>query len=238
MKIALFVPCIVDQFYPHVAVSVVRILRRLGHEVVFPVEQTCCGQPAFNSGYHAEARRVAKRLVKVFSGADSIVSVSGSCTTMVTCFYPKWLMDPALAGDVRHIASHMYEFSDFLVNQLQTVDVGARFPHKVTYHDACHGLRELRIKSEPRQLLAAVRELELVEMDNAEECCGFGGTFAVKFTEISTAMGNDKITGVCATGADYLTAGDSSCLMHLNGLLKRQNIPIQTIHYAEILANQ
>lgn len=209
----------------------VTVLRRLNVEVDFPAAQTCCGQPAFNTGYWDEARELAERYLKVFDGYDAIVCPSGSCTAMVRNAYPE------LLGKATRTTANTFEFGEFLVRKLGVTDVGARFPAKVTYHDACHGLRELRLKSEPRQLLANVKGLELVEMDQAETCCGFGGTFSVKLPAISYAMDEVKADSIKRTGAQYVVSGDSSCLMQIGGYLKRHRVPIQTIALAEILAS-
>jgi len=229
MRVALFIPCFVDQFFPQVGIAMVQVLRRLKIEPEFPADQTCCGQPAFNTGFWDEARPLARRYCEIFAGYDAVVSPSGSCTAMVRHFYPELLgVEPPAT----------YEFTEFLTKQLGVTDVGASFPAKVTYHDACHALRELGLKDEPRQLLRHVRGLELVEMTQAETCCGFGGTFAVKYPFISTAMGDWKVSKIRETGAAYVVSTDSSCLMHLDGYLRRQKIPIKTLHLAEVLAAQ
>ncbi len=230
MRVGLFIPCFVDQFYPEVGKAMVAVLRRLGVEVCFPPEQTCCGQPAFNTGYWDEARTLAKRYCDIFDGYDAVVSPSGSCTAMVRNFYPE------LLGKIRHASANTFEFSEFLVKKLAVTDVGAKFAAKVTYHDSCHTLRELRLKEEPRKLLRAVQGLELVEMTEAETCCGFGGTFSVKFPTISTAMDDVKCQSIVATGAQYVVSVDSSCLMQIGGLLRRRDLPVQTKHLAEVLA--
>ncbi len=236
MKVALFIPCLVDQFFPRVGLNLVKILRKLGLQVEYPMEQTCCGQPAFNTGYHEEAIELAQRFIQVFSGgADYIVSPSGSCTSMVKIFYPEILTEPSLQGPLKEVTSRIYEFSDFLVNVLRVNDVGARFPHKVTYHDACHLLRELKVKEPPRVLIRHVRDVELVELENSETCCGFGGTFSVKFPEISTAMAEDKVTSIVQSGAKYIVANDSSCLMQIAGTLSRKGIPVKPLHLVELL---
>jgi L-lactate dehydrogenase complex protein LldE len=230
MRVALFIPCFVDQLYPEVGKAMVTVLRRVGVEPFFPTGQTCCGQPAFNTGYWDEARRLAKRYCDVFADAEAIVSPSGSCTAMVRNYYPM------LLGEAPHAAANTFEFAEFLVKKLGVTDVGAKFAANVTYHDACHALRELRLKDEPRQLLAKVRDLKLVEMDEAETCCGFGGTFAVKFPMISAAMDKVKVESIRKSGAQYVVSTDSSCLMQIDGYLKRHQIPVQTLHLAEVLA--
>jgi L-lactate dehydrogenase complex protein LldE len=235
MKISLFIPCLVDQFFPTVGVNLVKILKKVGATVDYPMDQTCCGQPAFNSGYHEEAVELAQRFLQVFRGAEYIVSPSGSCTTMVKIFYPEILHDRGLHEALNEVTSRIYEFSDFLVNVLGVKDLGARFPHKVTYHDACHLLRELKVKEAPRELIRHVRDIEFVEMENSETCCGFGGTFSVKFPVISTAMAEDKANAIAECGAEYVVANDSSCLMQIAGYLSRNHIPAKPLHLAELL---
>jgi L-lactate dehydrogenase complex protein LldE len=226
MRVALFIPCFVDQFYPQVGLAMVTVLRRLGIRPVFPAAQTCCGQPAFNTGYWDHARQLARRYCEIFTGYDAIVSPSGSCVAMVRNFYPDLGLAPPAT----------FEFTEFLVKQLGVADVGARFAGKATYHDGCHALRELRLKDEPRQLLRAVRGLELIEMDQAETCCGFGGAFSVKFPAISAAMDDVKCASIQKTGAQYVVSTDSSCLMQIDGWLRRRDIPVKTLHIAEVLA--
>jgi L-lactate dehydrogenase complex protein LldE len=230
VRVALFIPCFIDQFYPDVGKAMVAVLRRVGVDPVFPAEQTCCGQPAFNTGYWDEARRLAQRYCDIFADADAIVSPSGSCTAMVRNYYPE------LLGQTPHAAAHTYELAEFLVRHLKVTDVGAKFPATVTYHDGCHARRELGLKDEPRQLLAKVRDLQLIELDEPETCCGFGGTFSVKFPPISSAMGDLKAASVRRTGAQYVVSSDSSCLMQIGGCLTRQQLPVQTLHLAEVLA--
>ncbi len=236
MRIALFIPCFVDQLTPDVGLDMVRVLRRLRYDVDFPREQTCCGQPAFNSGYWNEAKPLAERFVSVFSSAEIIVCPSGSCTTMVRNFYPQLLADSPMRANAIEVGRKVFEFSEFLVRVAKVADVGASFPHRVTYHDACHALRELGIKQGPRDLLKQVRGLELVEMPYSEDCCGFGGTFATKFPMISGAMGDTKAGNAESSGAEYITSTDPSCLLHLEGILRKQNSKVRTIHLASILA--
>ena len=236
MKVSLFIPCFIDQFYPHVGVSMVQVLERLGCEVDYPEGQTCCGQPAFNSGYWDEARSVAEHSLKTFANSEVIVSASGSCGAMMRVFYPELFKETALHFDALKMAPKIHEFSEFLVNVLGVKDVGARFPGTVTFHDGCHGLRELGIKTEPRELLSRVQGLNLIEMADTETCCGFGGTFSVKFPSISTAMGEVKCTNILATKADYVVSNDSSCLMQIQGLLDRHGNQVKCLHLAEVLA--
>ncbi|MFB3921069.1 MAG: (Fe-S)-binding protein [Terriglobia bacterium] len=239
LRVALFITCLGDQFFPHVGEAAVRVLRRLGVEVAFNPAQTCCGQPAFNTGYRDEARAVAARVLDLFDGSDYVVAPSGSCTSMVRVFYPElFAEDPERRKKVESLRTRFFEFSEFLVKVLKVEDVGARFPHRVAYHDSCHLLRELGIEKEPRRLLRAVRDVELVELQDNQVCCGFGGTFSVKFPGVSVAMGEDKARAAAATGAEYLVANDSGCLMHLAGLIHRQGLPLKTLHLAELLAMQ
>jgi L-lactate dehydrogenase complex protein LldE len=236
--ISLFIPCFVDQLLPQVAVDTVRLLRRLGYPLEYPADQTCCGQPAFNSGYWNDARPCAERFVRVFKHADVVVCPSGSCTTMARVFYPELLAKSAVKDDAVALGERTFELSEFLVNVAGVTDVGAEFPHSVTYHASCHGLRELNLRDEPLKLLRAVRGLKLIKMARSEECCGFGGTFAVKFADISTAMGISKTENIVAADAEFVTAIDPSCLMHLQGILGRRGDRTRTIHLASILARE
>jgi L-lactate dehydrogenase complex protein LldE len=236
VKISLFIPCFVDQFYPQVGMSIVQVLERLGHTVDYPEAQICCGQPAFNSGYWNEARTMAERQMAVFRDAENVVISSGSCGAMVKVFYPELFHGQPREAEAKALAAKTFEFSDFLVNKLGVTDVGAKFPGRATFHDGCHGLRELGSKKPPRQLLAHVKGLELVEMKEAETCCGFGGTFAVKFPMISTAMGEVKCASIAETGADFVISNDSSCLMQIRGIMDKQGKYAKTLHLAEVLA--
>jgi L-lactate dehydrogenase complex protein LldE len=213
----------------------VEILERLGHTVVCPAEISCCGQPPFNSGYWDEARPVAAKVLEQLNDAEAVVIGSGSCGAMVKKFYPELFAGKPQEELAKKVAARTWEFSDFLVSKLGVTDLGAKFPHKVTFHDGCHGLRELGLKKPPRTLMSHVQGLQLVEMAEAETCCGFGGTFAAKFPMISTAMGDVKCASAAETGAEYIVSNDSSCLMHLQGLLSRQGKPMKTIHLAEVL---
>lgn len=236
MRITLFVPCFIDSLYPNVAMSMVRIFEQLGHTVDFPENQTCCGQPPFNSGYWEEARSVASKQLEAFKNAECIVSGSGSCGAMFKVFYPELFHGHSLEAEAKTLSSKTWEFSEFLVNKLRVTDVGARFEGRATFHDGCHGLRELGTKAAPRTLLSAVKGLELVEMVEAESCCGFGGTFAVKYPQISTAMAEVKCTSICETKADYVISNDSSCLMQISGWLNRNVGSVKCLHLAEVLA--
>jgi L-lactate dehydrogenase complex protein LldE len=238
MTVTLFIPCFIDALYPRAGMSVVQILEQLGHQVVCPEAVACCGQPAFNSGYWAESRAVAVKVLEQLKDAETIVIVSGSCGAMVKNFYPQLFAHTPQADLARQVAARVWEFSDFLVSKLGVTDLGARFPARVTFHDGCHGLRELGIKKQPRALLAKVRDLELIEMTEAETCCGFGGTFSAKFPAISTAMGEVKCASAIETGADYIVSIDLSCLMHQQGLLTRMGSKLKTIHLAEVLTSR
>jgi len=238
-RVSLFVTCVVDQLFPKVGMAVVDVLERLGFSVDFPERQTCCGQPAFNSGYREEARQVARHFLDVFKDADYIVVPSGSCTSMIAHHFADIFdKEPARLEQALAFTPKVYEFSRFLLEVAKAEDVGARFEEVVTYHDSCHALRELQVKDGPRRLLGHVRGLELREMDAAEECCGFGGTFSVKFAEVSGGMARDKIASIVRTGASAVVSADSSCLMQIQGALSRANLPVRTLHLAEVLASR
>jgi len=238
VRVSLFVPCFVDQLTPQVGLAAVKVLERLGHTVEFRAEQTCCGQPSFNSGQWEIAHRGALRTLEVFRGAEVVVGPSGSCVAMIRKFYPELLKDTPQAAEAAELAARTYEFAEFLVRKLGVTDVGATFARKVTYHDGCHALRELRLKDEPRQLLRAVRGLELIETEEAESCCGFGGLFSAKFPMISTAMAQVKGGALARSGADFVVSSDPSCLLQLGGWLSREGKPILPLHLAEILAHE
>lgn len=236
-RVSLFVTCIVDQVFPAVGMAMADVLERIGYEVDFPEAQTCCGQPAFNSGYRAEARQVATHFLNVFRDAEYIVVPSGSCTSMIAHHFAELFpKDAALREAAYAVEPKVWEFSRFLLEVARVDDVGARFEDVVTYHDSCHALRELGIKDGPRRLLARVRGLELREMDKAEECCGFGGTFSVKFADVSGGMVRTKIDSILRTGARTVVSIDSSCLMQIQGALSRMGAPVRTVHLAEVLA--
>jgi L-lactate dehydrogenase complex protein LldE len=239
MRVTLFIPCFIDSLYPQVGVAIVKVLERLGHEVDYPEAQICCGQPPFNSGYWDEARVVAERQLAVFRDAEVVVSASGSCGAMFKVFYGELFKDQPQQAEAKALADKTFEFSEFLVNKLGVRDVGARFEGKVTFHDGCHGLRELGTKAAPRELLRAVKGLELFEMGEAESCCGFGGMFAVKFPQISTAMAEVKCNSIIDTGVEYVVSNDSSCLMQIQGYMNRHSPRvIKSLHLAEVLAEQ
>lgn len=240
MRIALFVTCLNDTLFPATGRAVVTLLERLGHQVAFPQEQTCCGQLHVNAGYPEEALPLVRRFVRVFAEQEVVVAPSGSCVAMVREHYPRLaqeLGDGELAARARELGGRVLELSELLVDRLGVEDVGARYPHRVTYHPSCHGLRTLALGDRPLRLLRAVRELELVELPDAEQCCGFGGTFAVKNADTSIAMLEDKLRAVEATGAQVCSAGDNSCLMHIGGALARRPGAARAVHLAEILAS-
>lgn len=240
MKVSLFITCLIDQLCPKVGTSAVEVLRRAGCEVVFDERQTCCGQPAFNTGYRQEARKFAERFIEIYeeADADAIVSPSGSCTAMIKHFHELFPDDEKWRRRAENIATKTHEFGGFLVNELKLEDVGASFEGRITWHDACHGLRDLNLRNEPRKLLNNVRKAEFVELKNADVCCGFGGTFSVKFPEISTAILDNKIAAIEASDVRAVVSGDASCLMQIGGRLSRQNSKVKTMHIAELLASR
>jgi L-lactate dehydrogenase complex protein LldE len=229
----------VDTVWPHVAEAMVVVLQRLGLELDCPAQQTCCGQPAFNSGYWREARVAARRFVEIFENAETIVSPSGSCVNMVRHHYAKLFGDePQWRKRAERIAARTYEFTEFLVDFLKVEDLGASYPGRATYHDSCHLLRGLRVQDQPRRLLRRVDGLDLVEMKNSDYCCGFGGAFAVKYPDISAAMVNDKIDHIVNCGAQTVVGCDTGCLLNIAGAVSRRGLPIKTMHIAEILARR
>jgi L-lactate dehydrogenase complex protein LldE len=236
MRISLFIPCFVDQLSPGVGIAVVEVLERLGHEVLYPEGQTCCGQPAFNSGFCDQARCVAEHFLDTFQDAEHVVVPSGSCAAMVKVFYPELFQGTRREAEAKALAERTWEFSQFLVEKLGADDVGASFARKVTFHDGCHGLRELGVHTAPRTLLRHVRGLELVEMGEARTCCGFGGTFAVKFPEISTAMAQVKCNSIVDCGAQTVVSNDPSCLMQIRGYFDKHGNALPCLHLAEVLA--
>lgn len=215
----------------------IKVLERAGCTVSYNSSQTCCGQPAFNAGFWDEAKPVCSKFLKDFAGSDCIVSPSASCVGFVRNYYDKLFDNSSLHHEVTDIGKRIFEFSEFMINILKVDDVGAELNVKATYHDSCAGLRECRIKEEPRRLLSKVKGLSIAEMKDVETCCGFGGTFAVKFEAISIAMGEQKVEHALATGADYIISTDLSCLMHLQGYIDHKNYKLKTMHIADVLAN-
>ena len=238
MKIDLFIPCFIDQLYPNTAWNVVKILESLKIEVNYNPAQTCCGQPTFNSGYWKEARKSAEKFIKDFPNDNPIVSPSASCAGYVKNSYSKLFEgNEALLNECERLSRNIFELTDFLVNKIGKTDFGAHFPHKVTYHDSCSALRDYGIKSEPRALLKAVKGLELIEMADTDVCCGFGGTFMVKYVPISTAMVSQKVENALKTGAEYIVSADASCLLNYQSYIDKQKLPIKTIHLADVISN-
>lgn len=240
MRVSLFVTCLIDQLWPSIGTSAVEVLRRAGCEVEFDQRQTCCGQPAFNTGYRNEARVLARRFIEIFeeSKADAIVSPSGSCTAMVHHFRELFAEDEAWRDRAEKIRERTHEFASFLVNVLGVEDVGASFKGRVTWHDACHGLRDLNLHSEPRRLIHNVHGIEFIEMANADACCGFGGTFSVKYPEISVAILDNKIESIEKANVRAVVSADASCLMQIGGRLSRKASPVSAMHLAELLASR
>lgn len=236
MKVELFVPCFIDQLFPDTAFSTIKLLEKVGCEVIYNPNQTCCGQPAFNAGFWDDAKAVGSKFLEDFTDQHFIVSPSASCTGMVKNYYNDLFTNTAVHNKCRSIQSHIHELSDFLVNVMEQDYFGAELEGKAVYHDSCAALRECKIKVEPRKLLEKVHGLELMELPDSSTCCGFGGTFAVKFDAISTAMAQQKVDQAIALDADYIISTDASCLLHLQGYIDKQNLPIKTVHLADVLA--
>lgn len=237
MNVQLFIPCFVDQLYPTTAFNMVKVLEKAGCTVSYNNSQTCCGQPAFNAGFWDEAKSVCTKFIKDFSGSECIVAPSASCVGFVRNYYGKLFENSSVHNDVKDLGKRIFEFSEFMVDILKVNDVGAILNGKATYHDSCAGLRECKIKAEPRKLLSHVKGLSIAEMNDVETCCGFGGTFAVKFEAISVAMGEQKVEHALATGADYIISTDTSCLMHLQGYINQKGYNLKTMHIADVLAS-
>jgi L-lactate dehydrogenase complex protein LldE len=240
VRVALFITCFNDTLFPETGRATVEVLERLGIEVDFPLSQTCCGQMHFNTGYQREAIPLVRRFVEIFKSYEAVVAPSGSCVGMVRELYPlaaNLANDKRLAADIEELAPKVFELSEFLVKKLGVTDLGAYYPHRVTYHPTCHSLRMLKVGDAPLKLLKAVRGIDFVELSEPQECCGFGGTFAVKNADTSIAMLGDKLRHILDTEAEVCAAGDNSCLMHIGGGLKRQRAGVKTVHLAEILAS-
>ena len=237
MNVHVFIPCFIDQLYPTAGFNTIKVLERAGCNVIYNPDQTCCGQPAFNAGYWGEAREVCSKFLKDFESAEYVVIPSASCTGFVNNYYSKIYGNTSNQNATKDINGKVFELSDFLVNVLKKTDLGASLQGTATYHDSCAALRECKIKDEPRILLNHVKGLNLVELKENETCCGFGGTFAVKFEGISTAMGEQKAQHVVDTKAEYLISTDLSCLMHINGVMEKQQLSINSLHLADVLAS-
>lgn len=237
MQVQLFIPCFVDQLYPQTAFNMIKVLEKAGCEVNYNSNQTCCGQPAFNAGFWDDARDVCSKFLRDFNSGQVIVAPSASCVGFVKNYYSKLFDNSSLHNEVKSIGKNIFELSDFLVNKLGITNFGAKLNGKATYHDSCAGLRECGIKNEPRQLLSKVEGLELTELNDVETCCGFGGTFAVKFEPISVAMAEQKVENALATDAEYLISTDLSCLMHLQGYINNKNYKLKTMHLADVLVS-
>jgi L-lactate dehydrogenase complex protein LldE len=236
MKVQLFVPCFVDQLYPQTAFNMIKVLEKAGCTVYYNSSQTCCGQPAFNAGFLPEARDVCIKFLKDFDSYTPIVAPSASCVGFVKNYYTR-LLDLTFDNEAAAISKNIFEFSDFLVNKMEFTALGSKLEGRATYHDSCAALRECKIKSEPRLLLANVKGLEIKELEDVETCCGFGGTFAVKFEAISIAMAEQKVENALATEAQYLISTDLSCLMHLQGYINNKHYNLKTMHIADVLAS-
>lgn len=236
MTVDIFIPCFIDQVYPETGFNMIKILEKLGVEVNYNKEQTCCGQMAFNSGFWEEAKKIGEKFIRDFSNNRPIVGPSASCAGFVRNYYDEMFYNSALHIEYHQLKKNFYEFTDFVVNVLQIADVGATFNHVVTYHDSCAALREYKLGNQPRQLLSEVRGIEIREMSERHTCCGFGGTFAVKHEAISSAMVEQKVHHALETGAEYIVSTDSSCLMNMQGYIHKQNLPIKTIHIIDLLA--
>lgn len=237
MNVQIFIPCFVDQLFPETGFNMIKVLEKAGCTIIYNTSQTCCGQPAFNAGFWNEAKDVCSKFIKDFPGTDYIVSPSASCVGFVRNYYSTLFDNSSVHNDVKDLSKRVYEFSEFLVQILKVENIGAVLNAKATYHDSCAGLRECKIKQEPRLLLSYVKELEICEMNDVETCCGFGGTFAIKFEPISIAMAEQKVEHALATGAKYIISTDLSCLMHLQGYIKNKNYDLQTLHLADVLAS-
>lgn len=236
MKVDLFVTCLVDQLFPEVGLATVKLLCHLGVSVEFDDHQTCCGQPAFNTGYPEEARCVGRRLLHHYADSEAIVVPSGSCAAMIKKHLPSLFEEDSYErAEMESIGDRTFELSDFIVNKLGVTSTGACFKERVTFHDSCHQLRELGIFEQPRTLIRSVEGIEFIEMENSTRCCGFGGTFSVKFPELSSAIGSDKVRWIQESGARYVVGADVSCLMHIDGLMRRAQLPVSTMHLAELL---
>lgn len=236
MKVALFIPCLTEHFYPQSGIAMVKIFEHLGVDVEYVDNQTCCGQPAFNSGFRKEVIPVAEHFIELFQDKEYIVAPSGSCVTFVKCFYRDLNLDNKIKPKVEQLSKKIFEFSQFLVDILKVDSLGGKFEHRVTYHDSCHPLRELGVHDQPRKLIKGTRNVDFVEMEKSDICCGFGGTFSAKFKDLSVAMVEKKCKYIEMCEAEYCIGSDSSCLMNIEGYLRKHNMKSKTLHIAEFLA--
>jgi L-lactate dehydrogenase complex protein LldE len=236
MKAALFIPCLTEHFYPQSGISMTKILEHFGVKVEYVEGQTCCGQPAFNSGYRNETIPVAEKFIRLFYDKDYIVGPSGSCVAFVKCFYDELKIDKNLIPLYKELQKKIFEFTEFMVDVLKVDSIPGEFNHKVTYHDSCHPLRELKIHDQPRKLINSIRNIDFVEMERADICCGFGGTFSAKFEDVSVAMTKTKCKFIEESGVEFCVGSDSSCLMNIEGYMKKHNIKSKTLHIAELIA--
>jgi L-lactate dehydrogenase complex protein LldE len=237
MKVQIFIPCFIDQLYPNTAFNMVKVLEKACCDVEYNTNQTCCGQPAFNAGFWGDAKEVATKFIKDFDGTDYVIAPSASCVGFVRNYYGQLFQNSSLHNNVKELGKRTFEFTEFLTDVLKIDNYGAELTGKATYHDSCAALRECKIKAGPRKLLNKVKGLELVEMADNETCCGFGGSFAVKFESISIAMADQKVNHAIDTGAEYIISTDLSCLMHLEGYISKNKLPIKTMHIADVLAS-
>ena len=237
MEVDLFIPCFIDQVYPQTGFNMIKVLEKAGVKVHYNTNQTCCGQMAFNSGFWDDAKKLGEKFITDFNSERLIVGPSASCIGYVSNGYDELFFNGAYHNEYKQLQRNMYEITDFLVNVVKVTNFDSVFEHNVTYHDSCAALREYKLNNEPRQLLENVKGLQLVEMKNTHECCGFGGTFSIKFEPISTAMAEQKVRNALDTGAEYIISTDSSCLMQLDGYIKKQNLPIKVAHIVDVLAS-
>lgn len=236
MIVALFIPCLTEHLFPDSALSMVKILQKLGVDVKYIENQTCCGQPAFNTGYHKEVVRLAEHFIELFRDEECIVAPSGSCVSMVREHYKQLPMRDELIAPYNELCTKIYEFSEFLVDVLHEIDLGGRFPYRVTYHDSCHVARGLCVREQPRKLIRGIRDIDFVEMEKSDICCGFGGTFSYKFKDVSIEMVKRKCHYIEESGAEYCIGADSSCLMNIEGYLRKNKFRVKTLHITDLLA--
>ncbi len=237
MEVDIFIPCFIDQFYPQTGFNMVKVLEKLDIKVHYNTNQTCCGQAAFNSGHWDEAKELGEKFIKDFSSGRIIVAPTASCVSMVRNYYPEMFHNTSVHNELKNLRSNIFEVSDFLVNKMKVTKLGSVFNHRVTIHHSCSGKREYGLTHELNTLLSNVKGIEIVEMREADTCCGFGGSFSTKFDALSTSMVSQKIQNALDTGAEYIVSTDSSCLMHMDGYIKKNNLPIKTIHIVDILAS-